>query len=404
MKIFPISNSSVDEQKSSTFNTTRMKNLHGRITQQRSILNFELANKQKQAHERHESGIIKNNQLTDKQLRYLFELLEDFNLNFSQVSLLKIVKKIFSSHLNVDSLIFMLKERDSGEYSIAAASGVNVTSLLQQPLKFEINKTTYCPNLQRRTIQSFSKIFPVRGSLLIEPIYNATHEESAGYLVLHRNEIDSFSVSERFFIENLLLHLGNMLGRISEFHQIQTQSITDSLTQIPNRRYFDKQLELEIERARRYDHPLTILMIDIDYFKKYNDKFGHQYGDIALKRVVQCLGALLREGDFLARYGGEEFMVILPETNKKQGLQVAEKLRLAVQSSTFNGLKEAYAHELTISLGIASLPEDATDSAELIGMVDNALYWAKSHGRNRTADFAHIQEETEIREANMAVL
>ncbi|KAA3662927.1 MAG: GGDEF domain-containing protein [Calditrichaeota bacterium] len=331
--------------------------------------------------------------LDEQHVRYLYELFSVFTATFSQTSVLKKVKKILNSYLRIERFLLLLPDQNSTDLRVAAASGINITSFLRQSINLDkINEPKYYPNVLRSPGVLFKRIFPVSGSLVIEPIFDSSRE-IAGYLVVHRNELDGFTEKEQLFLHKLMSHMGQMLGKLREFEKIEQQSRTDSLTQIPNRRYFDNQLDIEIERARRYKHSLTVLMIDIDHFKKYNDKYGHQFGDIALKNVVHCLHSHLKDGDFLARYGGEEFMVILPETAKKQGLQVAEKLRKAVEKSSWRGSKNESAHKLTISIGAASLPEDSNDSAELIRMVDDALYWAKSHGRNRTDDFAVVGKE-----------
>ncbi|TVR66708.1 MAG: diguanylate cyclase [Spirochaetaceae bacterium] len=167
----------------------------------------------------------------------------------------------------------------------------------------------------------------------------------------------------------------------------------DGLTGIHNRRQFEETLEREWRRAARAGSPLSLILFDIDYFKPYNDNYGHQAGDRCLQAVAQAAErALLRAGDMIARYGGEEFVVVLPNTASDEALQVAERMRTAVED-----LKEEHRHSpvgdhLTISAGVATAwpsrtdPETDQDSGrrELVGRADQALYEAKSAGRNRT--------------------
>ena len=137
----------------------------------------------------------------------------------------------------------------------------------------------------------------------------------------------------------------------------------------------------EVAYSRRYKKPLTLFMIDIDHFKNLNDTYGHQAGDHVLRRVSEVLAAGLREYDIVARYGGEEFSIILPATGKDTGATIAERLRASVE-------KQKYRHKdksipVTISLGVASYPEDGDSPEGLISAADKALYAAKESGRNQ---------------------
>jgi diguanylate cyclase (GGDEF)-like protein len=153
-------------------------------------------------------------------------------------------------------------------------------------------------------------------------------------------------------------------------------SLTDSLTSIPNRRALMSRLDEEITRAHRTGDSLALLLIDVDHFKSYNDTFGHQDGDQALREIAQLLNKSARPYDFTARYGGEEFAVILPRTNLETALIVADRLRAAVAAA------EVAHRRLTSSIGVARLAPDF-DTVELIRMADRALYEAKAAGRNR---------------------
>jgi two-component system cell cycle response regulator len=152
---------------------------------------------------------------------------------------------------------------------------------------------------------------------------------------------------------------------------------TDPLTGIGNRRSFDAELASRFEHARRYNRPLTLVMIDIDHFKEVNDTFGHQAGDEVLQRIARVLERTTRQSDFVARFGGEEFVVLLPETPLLEGLQVAEKIRAAVAA-------EDLPTRVTVSAGVATLPQPHIDSPDaLVAAADAALYRAKESGRNR---------------------
>ena len=398
MKNFRISKSSVDDQKPSNYNTIRLKNLQLPSESGRKITSISPKRNCNNSTRQHDytGSRATTHALDADALQQLYELVSEFSENFSQAGVLKKLKTIFSDFLKIDQFILVLRDSTTGVFSPAAASGINMPTLFHRRKIINANgRNSFATERNGQQPPEFEKIFPQFGSLLVEPFFDR-NDEISGYLALYRHHQDGFSGKERHFITKLNAHLGHIFDRIEDFHRIQQQSITDSLTQIPNRRYFDSQLKLEIERSSRYNHPLTLLMIDIDHFKRYNDKYGHPVGDVALKNVVFCLREILREGDFLARYGGEEFMVILPESGKTQGMNVAEKLRLAVQKFSRTDPDQKNMQKLTISIGVASLPENSTDGDELIEMVDQALYWAKSQGRNCTADYTLMQYEGKI--------
>jgi len=173
-------------------------------------------------------------------------------------------------------------------------------------------------------------------------------------------------------------------------------SVTDELTQLANRRLMQSRLEREWDRANRYQNALSVLMIDIDHFKKYNDRNGHLLGDEVLKGVARILEGNTRKIDTVARFGGEEFVVILPGQDKPSAFSVADKLRSAVQVSDFPRASVQPGGRLTISVGVASYPEDANDSASLLERSDLALYASKRAGRNRTT--AYDEEVQKISE------
>lgn len=166
---------------------------------------------------------------------------------------------------------------------------------------------------------------------------------------------------------------------------LQRLSTLDGLTGIANRRYFDATLQTEWKSGMRHKTPLTVIMIDIDFFKKYNDGYGHQGGDECLKKVAETLAKTIsRPGDFIARYGGEEFVVILPRTDAKGASAIAEQLRANVAARKIAHAYSSVSDHVSISLGAASMPPTSTASPEqLIAKADEALYQAKEAGRNQ---------------------
>ncbi len=171
------------------------------------------------------------------------------------------------------------------------------------------------------------------------------------------------------------------------YQEIEKLSVTDRLTELYNHGHFHQRLEEELSRARRFGLVLSLIMIDIDHFKKFNDTFGHPKGDLVLKRMGKVLRQNVREIDIVARYGGEEFVVALPQTDKEKAFEVAEKIRKAFENETFEGNKKHPLVRRTISLGVATYPIDATKQSDLIACADQALYLAKRRGRNRVVNY-----------------
>jgi two-component system chemotaxis family response regulator WspR len=173
--------------------------------------------------------------------------------------------------------------------------------------------------------------------------------------------------------------------------ELQRLSSLDGLTGIANRRRFDEYLEQEWLRAARVNKAISLILTDIDHFKTYNDNYGHQGGDEVLRQVAQALEAgIRRPGDLAARYGGEEFAIVLPDTDPEGAVQVADKLRHAVESLNIPHAHSSAADHVTISMGIATIfPREGGLAAALIEAADQGLYEAKKGGRNR---FASVQD------------
>jgi len=168
--------------------------------------------------------------------------------------------------------------------------------------------------------------------------------------------------------------------RATEF---QLMSITDSLTGMPNRRYLEERLAEELNRSKRYDFPMSFLMIDIDDFKAYNDKNGHQAGDLAIQITGHCLKAALRAADVASRYGGEEFCILLPQTAMSEAGTIAERIRQRVNTTHYPHGKTQPLGRVTISVGVSTFSQMVNTSETIIAAADRALYQAKSLGKDR---------------------
>jgi diguanylate cyclase (GGDEF)-like protein len=160
-------------------------------------------------------------------------------------------------------------------------------------------------------------------------------------------------------------------------------SITDPLTGLPNRRYLEERLTEELNRSKRYDYPMSFLMIDIDDFKSYNDNNGHPAGDLALQITAHCLKAALRAADVPARYGGEEFCILLPQTSITEAGVIADRIRQRVATTHFPHGKAQPLGHVTVSIGVASYSAIVNSAEIVIAAADRALYKAKNMGKDR---------------------
>ena len=190
-------------------------------------------------------------------------------------------------------------------------------------------------------------------------------------------------------IDLLLARTRTLLEFKAYLDVCEEAAFTDHLTGLANRRRFERQLEREVGRVERFGHPFTLLMVDIDNFKNLNDSFGHDIGDDAIRRLSKVLREGTRGIDLAARIGGEEFAVLLVETSKDGGLEVAERLRTAIKS-----LEIPQAGHITASFGVAECPHDAQTAAEILKAVDVALYEAKRNGRDQVVALESLRSNS----------
>jgi diguanylate cyclase (GGDEF)-like protein len=200
-----------------------------------------------------------------------------------------------------------------------------------------------------------------------------------------------FTNSDMELLTPFASHIAAMMQKNSVQEQVamlERLSITDPLTELYNRRFLERRMEEEINRSMRNGSTLTIMMIDLDHFKTYNDLCGHIAGDRALEKVARVLCASVRDMDVVTRYGGEEFCVLLPGTTKRESLFVANRIRRDIENELFPGEEKLPFGRLTTSIGISSFPGDGVTATAVINAADIALYEAKSAGRNRIMIFS----------------
>lgn len=223
-------------------------------------------------------------------------------------------------------------------------------------------------------------------------------EDVLGVINFARHGISSFTYQDVKMLSLVANQVSLAIANARLYTRTRELSVRDELIGINNRRYFQQMLQMEWKRAIRFRRHLSLVMVDVDHFKPYNDTFGHLQGDQALKQIGQLLKRNLREVDTVARFGGEEFVLLLPDTDKRGAIAVAEKVRLLAEGHNFLTEDHKETRLITISAGVSTYPDDVEEMDDLIDHADIALYRAKENGRNRIECFTPLKEEAEVAE------
>lgn len=227
-------------------------------------------------------------------------------------------------------------------------------------------------------------------SLIAVPL--KIHKRTIGVLYLDDFNPRKFD-AEKLELLSVLSSFATMSIDHARLHERTLQlACTDGLTGLYNHRQFKKIFAEEVARANRYSKPLSIILFDVDDFKKFNDTYGHPNGDIVLQETANMLKELLRDCDPIFRYGGEEFVTLLPETPLAEAVKVAERIRIFVETESprfLTGITKT--HGVTVSVGVAALPDNGTDARMLLKKVDDLMYQAKNEGKNKV--YCHLNTE-----------
>lgn len=266
---------------------------------------------------------------------------------------------------------------------------IKLAKEVQETTKGIMQQTSASALAAQKTSQRISSSMEKAGQF-------AEVQEVAEWLRATLSEVDQVKeISNE--LGSSLRHKGDQLeGIVSSLSQLEKDAQIDHLTQLANRRAWDKRLETEYARYKRYRHPCAIVMLDIDDFKDINDLYGHLVGDKALREVARILSGGLRETDFAARFGGEEFTCLLPETDLAGAGVVAERVRRRLASTVFT--VRGQETRITASLGVAIFAESDLGPRPALDRADQAMYLAKSKGKNR------IYTEVELRAARKATM
>lgn len=216
-------------------------------------------------------------------------------------------------------------------------------------------------------------------SLMIVPMMS--HGHTNGVLVAEADKPDNFKERDVQMLTVVARSAALALENAELHKRTEELTIVDELTETYNYRYFVQKLQEEKRRAIRYSLPLSLIMVDIDWFKKLNDTYGHEIGNFVLKRLSGIIKICIRDVDIFARYGGEEFAIILPQTNEREAGIIGERIREQVEKELFEAATFGKV-KVTVSVGVSSFPENGRSEEELVSVADQALYRAKGEGRN----------------------
>jgi len=266
------------------------------------------------------------------------------------------------------------------------------TSLVAQAILYGRSLNLTGLGSERKPAQLFGDEFGPSESItdllvlpLMKPGLGADEHMGLGAICVGRSNGEPFAENDQGRAEMLVNQAAAHLMNISLLESTRTQAATDGLTGLPNRRAFVEKLDEMLHRAARFGTPVSLLMLDVDHFKKVNDTYGHPVGDQVLRRLAGLLTESIREAvDLAARFGGEEFAVLLENTSMDGALNLGERLRAGLEAETFIHMEGSQATQfhVTMSIGVASYPE-AGDAMVLVGRADEALYQAKETGRNQ---------------------
>jgi diguanylate cyclase (GGDEF)-like protein len=217
-------------------------------------------------------------------------------------------------------------------------------------------------------------------SVMMVPM--VTHGKITGLLSAETPRRGAFEEQDERFLSVLARSAAMALENSILHRKTEELTVIDDLTGVNNYRYFAEKIKEEKRRAVRYNQALSLIMVDIDWFKKFNDNYGHEVGNRVLVNLTVVIKTCIRDVDILCRYGGEEFIIILPQTPEREAHKIAERIRKEVEAAEFGGGEGIPKLKVTVSIGVSSYPENRRSEEELINAVDQALYRAKGSGKN----------------------
>lgn len=325
---------------------------------------------------------------TKKKLKALYRITSIVQHTVDEEKVLKEILKSVAREFSLDNVSILLLDTEKRELTIRAHLGKFQSFCKYLRIPLEQGITGYAA--KHRNIVYVKDVH-------IDPRYircggDEVVSELALPLMVHGRVIGVFNIeteAERVFndfdmemFQSLANQIAITIAHASHVSSVEIEANTDGMTGLYNYRYFRRILEHELKRSKRYERSLSLLMMDIDSFKSYNDTHGHQQGDYLLRRLAEIIQQAVRDVDFVIRYGGEEFVVVLPETPLQDALVTAERIRQNIAEYPFEKRETQPNGIISVSIGVASFPRDADTDTELIQHADMALYDAKQSGKN----------------------
>jgi len=327
-------------------------------------------------------------QLREHTLIYKINNIINSTLYNPKAVLIKVVKLIRRYFNYPHCTIFLLDKQKENLY-IAANDGYRFKSIENIRIKLGqgiVGKVaiTGKPLLISDVTKFKDYITTIEGVLSKLALPLKMKDELIGVFNVESKKVDAFNKQDLRLLSILSTPIAIAIQNAQLHQQMKNLAITDGLTNLYNFRYLQERLKEEVKRAQRYERSLSLIMADIDYFKDFNDNYGHPEGNKVLKVLANILKTNVREIDIVGRYGGEEFIIILPEANKDETQEIAERIRLKVERYKFiNKNNHSGKNKLTLSLGVTSCFQEIISPQGLVYKVDQALYQAKRKGRNR---------------------
>lgn len=370
-----------------------------RISQQKQLTLAQEENKYKGLLELKNREVERANRELKENLKDLSALLQLNQAMTSTLDLNTLFERMFQvlrDLTHCSRLVLLLYNPGSEELEVRKSYGIANEAL--DGIAFRLNEgitgiaassreLVYVPDLsQDQRSLNYKGRSNGGGSLICLPL--VIKQRLVGILNLHKDDLDAFGEQELKLIQAIGNQAAIAIENAQLFEKTRDLSNTDELTLLANRRHFQGMLMREVDQASRSNTSFSLIMLDLDHFKQYNDTHGHLAGDLVLKRVANILLQNTRGIDLVARFGGEEFVILLPRTDEAGALATANKLRQCVHDEVMTGLGEGQSpSRLTLSLGIALYPQHSRDVFDLLHMADQALYQAKNAGRNRCVLF-----------------
>ena len=339
-----------------------------------------------------------NLDMANKELSVLYEVAKNLGANLDLSRTLGLILSETRRVVNYHTGIIYLWEEDEKVLMPTAIRSPyneqlrNITYALGEGLVGTVAKTgqpeIVYDSKKEPELRNIPGINQFLRALLVIPLM--VDKKLIGVMAVGKKEPHSFGPKQMQILTSLGGQAAVAMANAMLYKKIEKLAITDGLTKAYNHRYFYKKMEEEKERCNRYGSAFSLMMLDLDFFKRFNDKYGHRAGDTALFRVAEVLRANTRSIDVVCRYGGEEFAIILPETDAGGARLVAERIRRAVAETYFAVAEGQAPVNVTVSIGITASPQDGTDVNELIELADRALYYSKETGKNRVSLWSEI--------------